>query len=202
MPNEMYFNLSLGSGGYYTGWYAFVEFYTRKELTFRSDRLPAILGIATRFASLLEFTQMAGLWFEDLHKGLIWKGFGFGITRERHATENWSMAPSWSWLAASFSVHYPYADRWWAGSVRRICSPSDAEILDALVSKSKPSRGFIQLWGSLAHVSLVAVPHVSLMAGKLTKLRKGRRPSLASTKKNSEANHLKLECNLDFRSKN
>jgi hypothetical protein len=40
------------------------------------------------------------------------------------------------------------------------------------------------------------------MAGKLTKFRKGRRPSLVSTKKNSEANQLQLECDLDFRHHN
>jgi hypothetical protein len=137
---------------------------------------------------------MAGLWFEDLHKRVIWKGFGYGITKERHVTENWSATPSWSWLAASFPVIYPYVAGWWGGSVHRIYSPLDAEILVAHVSKSKPSRGFIQLWGSLAHVSF--------MAGKLIKLHKGRRPSVASTKKNTVANHLNLECDLDFRSKN
>jgi hypothetical protein len=89
-------------------------------------------------------------------------------------------------------VNYPYAAEWWGGSVRRLYSPSDAEIFDAHVSKSNKSRGFIQLWGTLAHVSLVA--------GELTKLCKGRRPSLGSTKKTSGANNLKLKCDLDFRS--
>jgi hypothetical protein len=49
----MYFNLSLGSGGYYTAWYTIVGNYTRRLLTFRSDRLPAILGLVTRFGSFL-----------------------------------------------------------------------------------------------------------------------------------------------------
>jgi hypothetical protein len=84
-------------------------------------------------------------------------------------------------------VKYPLG-----GPLHRLHSPSDAEILDARVSKSNTSRGFIQLWGNLAHVSL--------MADQRTITRKGRRLRLGSIEKNRRTHLLKLPCTLDFRS--
>jgi hypothetical protein len=104
MPNEMYFNLSLGPGGYYTAWYTIVENYTRRNLTFRSDRLPAILGLATRFSSFPGSTHLAGLWFDDLHRGLIWRSCGSGITREKHASEGAVLELACSELSSEISI--------------------------------------------------------------------------------------------------
>jgi hypothetical protein len=60
-------------GGNYIAWYIVIQLYTRKCLTFETDRLIAILGLAIRFARAFRGTFMARLWAEDLYRGLLWR---------------------------------------------------------------------------------------------------------------------------------
>ena len=50
-----------------------VESYTTRQLSFQSDRLPAISGLAEAFEQATGITgYAAGLWQEDLLDGLLW----------------------------------------------------------------------------------------------------------------------------------
>ncbi|RFU36296.1 hypothetical protein B7463_g95, partial [Scytalidium lignicola] len=53
-------------------WYALIADYNERELTYPSDVLPALSGIASAMAQLHGCTYMAGLWLEDLQVGLSW----------------------------------------------------------------------------------------------------------------------------------
>ncbi|KAK1579229.1 uncharacterized protein LY79DRAFT_694412, partial [Colletotrichum navitas] len=59
-------------------WYQLVEEYTTRKLSFGTDKLPVLAGIATVVKSLglLDSdnlpTYVAGLWREDIAHGLIW----------------------------------------------------------------------------------------------------------------------------------
>lgn len=69
-----------------------VNDYTRRELTFDTDMLPALAAIATRFANVLNDTYCAGLWRNDLRQSLIWKVgiYPENISPSKHREPTWS----------------------------------------------------------------------------------------------------------------
>ncbi|KAF9475453.1 HET-domain-containing protein [Pholiota conissans] len=81
-------------------WRTIVEDVTLLDLTYESDRLPALSGLAYRFAEYLPKNEryLAGLWEGDLARDLLWESRGStqtaGPTRDRMMT-----APSWSWAS-------------------------------------------------------------------------------------------------------
>ena len=89
-------------------WYDIVEHYTRCELSYKSDMLPALSGVATQYQKMTGDRYFAGLWKSDLARGLLWrtphlspdqlsvntrKAVGFrGSSRPAKFR-----APTWSW---------------------------------------------------------------------------------------------------------
>ena len=59
------------SNGAFAVWMRLVRQFSRRSLTFVSDRLPAISGLAATLAAQTKSKYMAGLWQDDLH-GLAW----------------------------------------------------------------------------------------------------------------------------------
>ncbi|KAE9370261.1 HET-domain-containing protein, partial [Stipitochalara longipes BDJ] len=84
----------------YNRWYTLVEGYTARDLTFETDRLPAIAGIARKIQVITGDTYMAGLWGKDLGAGLCWRARGFGDLRHPSSYR----APSWSWASLEGSI--------------------------------------------------------------------------------------------------
>lgn len=93
-------------------WYALVEAYSRRQLTQKLDKLPAISGIAAEVAFTLEGDiYAAGLWKGDIFRGLSW--FPGPALRRRAKRGAWPLPrtddgiPSWSWAAWDGPVtHY------------------------------------------------------------------------------------------------
>jgi len=56
----------------YQVWYKLVEGYTKRQLTFDKDRLPAIAAIAQSLHAQVSDQYLAGLWKGDLLYGLLW----------------------------------------------------------------------------------------------------------------------------------
>lgn len=83
-------------------WYADVCQYAQRALTVSTDRLPGISGLAAiMHAHIPEDEYIAGIWQNDMHRGLLWS---------THDTDNRAMprathpplfyvAPSWSWAS-------------------------------------------------------------------------------------------------------
>jgi hypothetical protein len=109
-------------------WSVVLHEYTMLELTFESDRCIALAGVAQQFQLMTGYTYLAGLWLEDLPRGLCWNGSGFFLDddyaarkiRLRRTEENFryaeepNAAPSWSWMSravdsASTRVSFYYA---------------------------------------------------------------------------------------------
>jgi hypothetical protein len=86
-------------------WYGLVEEYTSRQLTYSSDRLPAMSGVARIAASNLGYHYAAGLWQDDLAYGLGWSRDGAVAKCSERAT---TRAPSWSWPCAESKVSYPF----------------------------------------------------------------------------------------------
>ncbi|KAL2070260.1 hypothetical protein VTL71DRAFT_13286 [Oculimacula yallundae] len=85
-------------------WKTTVHTFTKRELSFASDRLPALAGVAARFHSIRKDEYLAGLWREDLHLQLAWVRAQNDDNPSLQPTEY--QAPSWTWSSVTGSVRY------------------------------------------------------------------------------------------------
>ncbi|KAE8453902.1 hypothetical protein EG329_007678 [Mollisiaceae sp. DMI_Dod_QoI] len=70
-------------------WYERLRDYLGRQITFLTDRLPAIAGVAKEVAERTGYHYRCGLWEEDFLSGLLWAAPGVGV--------DLSKGPSWSW---------------------------------------------------------------------------------------------------------
>lgn len=94
-------------------WYRIVSMYSSRELSYETDVLPALSGLAHSFKAVhdLEKTTdtndyLAGIWRNDLPKGLLWTLHDSSVA-SRHSQY---IAPSWSWASMNGQVHFPFGD--------------------------------------------------------------------------------------------
>jgi hypothetical protein len=88
---------------WYLEWYTSIENYSRRDLTYESDKLPALSGYAHAMQEVLEGTYLAGLWKQDLLIGMLWSAFS---TRNRLRHPNQRRCPTWSWAALDGAIEY------------------------------------------------------------------------------------------------
>ena len=112
--------------GVFAAWYRIVKQYSRRALTYESDRLPAISGIARSIGSSTGFTYLAGIWAQDPH-GLAWcldrpdERVTHQCQEVEDGTEN--AYPSWSWAKMKHSISWRFYEQ------PRTNSKQDAVIL-------------------------------------------------------------------------
>ncbi|KAH7310801.1 heterokaryon incompatibility protein-domain-containing protein [Stachybotrys elegans] len=79
-------------------WRALIREYSWRELTFASDKLPALDGLVAKFKSIrCGGTLHWGLWSDSIRKDSCWKitgGLRAPFGRQR-------LSPSWSWVCAA-----------------------------------------------------------------------------------------------------
>jgi hypothetical protein len=127
--------------------------YCKCDLTFSSDKLVALSGLANRVKSTLELNKpgqhryLAGIWEETLPEALIWTPF--------HDTRRYQqyVAPSWSWASVNRAVISgetlnPERRTW--HSVYRDGQTDTGGNLDTSAVKS----GWIKLYTALVHLEL------------------------------------------------
>ena len=92
-------------------WLEVVARFAALRLSYESDRLPALSGVASRFQGSLLKTYVAGMWKEDLLRGLLWHvGFNWISSSRRPLPLR---APTWSWASMLLnkevdSIFYPF----------------------------------------------------------------------------------------------
>lgn len=83
-------------------WQELVEVYSAMDLSFGSDKLPALSGLASQVAGIKRpgTRYLAGLWSDSLETDLLWITPSATETRQPGATsdQTWR-APSWSWVS-------------------------------------------------------------------------------------------------------
>ena len=101
----------------YDRWFDVVTEYTSRRLTVATDILPALSGLARAFQNLLADQYCAGLWANDMLRGLMWrrqppKPADFDKAIAQPKPQGYRV-PSWSWA----SIHgrmvtylYPQTD--------------------------------------------------------------------------------------------
>lgn len=87
-------------------WYSIVSEYTRRDMTYISDRLPGISGIATCWERGERDTYHAGLWERELPRHLLWYSHSVGLMAPTRGSSRHPeyYAPSWSWASITGSV--------------------------------------------------------------------------------------------------
>lgn len=86
-------------------WGQIVEQYSSTKLTYDSDRLPALSGIAARQQQVTGGQYLAGMWRESLVAQLSWE-----VLRKKSRRPEWR-APTWSWASIDGEVgHFELED--------------------------------------------------------------------------------------------
>lgn len=96
-----------GRNLYIDKWYEVVETFTRRNMKFKNDVLPAISGLAQAFTPFMDENDVyvAGLWQNDLKLGLLWTANRFGSLRRVLPADRVNFdpsqftGPSWSWIS-------------------------------------------------------------------------------------------------------
>jgi len=81
-------------------WSDVVEEHPITNLTYPSDRLPAIAGLAHLASLAVPGAYLSGLWECDLANGLLWTAQEYPM-----ALPSTKSAPSWSWASTVSPVH-------------------------------------------------------------------------------------------------
>ncbi|KAJ8482444.1 hypothetical protein ONZ51_g5349 [Trametes cubensis] len=106
-------------------WLEIVNDYSRRKLSYPSDRLVACAGLAELFARALGSRYVAGIW-NDKHllRDLLWR-----VPEPARSRPTEYLAPSWSWASVEdvipfyFDLHLNSRDM--ATSVTCTCTPHD-----------------------------------------------------------------------------
>lgn len=86
-------------------WYVAVEEFSRRRLTYGTDKLPAMAGVAGRFLEAgVGGAYVAGLWERDLESGIFWAPVDDPARTLTRPAE--PRAPSWSWASVDGAVFF------------------------------------------------------------------------------------------------
>ncbi|KAH7391631.1 hypothetical protein BKA64DRAFT_747144 [Cadophora sp. MPI-SDFR-AT-0126] len=131
-------------------WNLMVACYSNLELTFESDKLPAISGIARRIQEVTNDTYLAGHWKSQLPRSLSWTSVQPATSGSRSRTSQW-LAPSWSWVSVRGPVRFHGGhsdmDMDTADLICAGCETAPGKLIGGVTS------GFIALSGSLLPLS-------------------------------------------------
>jgi hypothetical protein len=157
MPNKYYSRFIEGSvkvnnafcekdkASWYGMWRTLVRKYSMMSLTYPSDKLAAILGVAKMVQSGVRDEYVAGMWRRYLVHQLIWSAKGSRIRPPAYR------APSWSWASVDGEV--------WFDEISHDLE-MEAEIVDLHIEHATEDgtgqilSGWLNLKGSLQSVQL------------------------------------------------
>ena len=127
------------------GWV--LEEFTWRSLTVKTDRLPAIAGIAAYFQGALGDEYYGGLWRRHLPRSLLWIGSRHAYSEDTKYGRPIARlsAPSWSWAATDRLVSskhmWNYADCDWT-----------LQVMDCRVTLALPGDPFASVTGGVLTV--------------------------------------------------
>lgn len=139
-------------------WYTLVQLYSRRELSYAQDTLPAISAFArTTSDKLSDQKYLAGLWRANLPRGLFWVGEPQRKDGHLEPRSITYVAPSWSWAC------HPNNIEWLGGSANSSYTFSPRFVLqnvDISTNELNPYglvySGYIQIHCKIFQVPLEA----------------------------------------------
>ena len=130
----------------YSFWIDAVENYSTRELSFKTDRLPAISAVASVIAEATGDDYLAGLWRKDL-LGLRWLARdNFDSISAAPRPNQEYIAPTWSWASLPRAVWYPDRTR------HSHDANLEASVLDAWTDVKQDGRSG-RLYGPMSEVT-------------------------------------------------
>ncbi|KAF2996915.1 hypothetical protein E8E13_005939 [Curvularia kusanoi] len=90
------------SADMFTLWYRVIINFSNRSITKLSDRLPALSGLAQHFQTHGAGPYLAGLWHNDLPRGLLWTS---SIAENSFRVDPYR-APTWSWASIESQHRY------------------------------------------------------------------------------------------------
>lgn len=115
----------------YKCWYHIARQYSYRRLSYASDKLPGLSGVAAQIQAYTRDSYLAGLWKGDVIGGLLWAACA---TEELQRTTEYR-APSWSWASIEGPIYYEGILAWDSEDLP-IPEEYELEVLDA---QSKPA---------------------------------------------------------------
>ena len=91
----------------YNSWYSLATDYSSRQLSRRSDKLPALSGLAGSVAAQTKFRYCAGIWWENIGYGICWEACGEEHDDSSPRRPDHYIAPSWSWTSVNRAVGFP-----------------------------------------------------------------------------------------------
>jgi hypothetical protein len=128
-------------------WQTLCSHYSRRVLTFASDKLPAISGIAKQTAKRVHSDYLAGLWRAHLMHDLFWH------TKHLSKRPDTYRAPSWSW--ASVDGHIAWSSwRWCAtGQCEQFFQILEAHtVVSSLDPYGAVKDGYVKISGKMVEI--------------------------------------------------
>ena len=137
-------------------WYRSVNAYSLRDLTYKSDKLPALSGYAHAMHELIGGAYLAGIWEQDLLVGLTWYVF----TKGRHFVKRCQKrAPSWSWASLDGAIIHDLP--WMKNCYRQQESSLRLKIIEANVAPTSSdcmgqvADGFLKVSGHIKRAAWV-----------------------------------------------
>jgi hypothetical protein len=128
-------------------WTKIIGGYSKRQLTYASDKLPAISGMARKFSringSSAFRTYLSGIWLEDLPWLLCWRAFD-RIFEKRTTVY---CAPTWSWASLETPVIWDsniFGAKRKMTVVRTSTTPQGQDLLGQVKSGRITLRGCVQ----------------------------------------------------------
>jgi hypothetical protein len=98
-------------------WHDVLQYYTAAKLTYGSDKLVALSGIAKTFQQITKDQYLAGMWRSGLESTLCWRvgqiigpsSWSVGEIIGPSDRPSEERAPSWSWAFVDGQIYIPFA---------------------------------------------------------------------------------------------
>jgi len=104
-------------------WKSIIEDYSCRNLTYMTDRLPALYGISELVSRSTKDGYFAGLWSSDLVSQLLWRHCGKLIgSAVDYSRASQFRAPSWSWASVDGKILFLDGYHVMPNKVRGKCS--------------------------------------------------------------------------------
>jgi hypothetical protein len=133
-------------------WHHIIAQYSRRQLTFPSDKLPAISGIASEFRTATNSKYLAGLWRDNLPMDLLWSSVFDSVPLSRARCLSDYRAPSYSWASLDVPIRYYHTE-----------SAEETDLTPAIDIKSAKceTESSLNPLGEVTHASLVLSGYVA-----------------------------------------
>lgn len=135
----------------YDQWRDLVSQYSRRNLTFETDALPAIGGLATiwSFKCKVPDSYLAGMWQSDISRSMLW----MCVDDKTIARPETYLAPSWSWASIRRTVDWLPSTH--TPIYRAAVSKVSCTLTDADNPFGQVTAGHMDVKGLVVHATLV-----------------------------------------------